>query len=116
VARGSSTLPLGGDAANLNRILRATEWTTLAARVDSGIHLQAAGACSTAEGARHIEESLRALISLAAVSMAREPDLAALLHSVRVSRDNLAVRATLDVPPPQAAKLFDPLSPLRRLP
>ena len=106
VARGGLTLPLGGNAANLNRILRATEWTTLAARVDSAIHLQAAGACSTAEGARQVEESVRALLSLAAVSLAREPDLAALVRSVGVSRDNLAARATLDVPPAQSEKLL----------
>jgi hypothetical protein len=111
VARGGIALPLGGNAANLNRILRATEWTTLAARVDSGIHLQAAGACSTAEGARQLEESVRALLSLAAVSLAREPDLAALVRAVGVSRENLAVRATLDVPPAQAAKLLDRFGP-----
>ena len=106
VARGGTPLPLSGNLANLNRILRATEWTTLGARVDAGLEYHGAAICATAEGARQIEESVRALISLAAVSLSRQPDLATLLDTAQVSRANLTVRVSLSVPPAQAARLI----------
>jgi hypothetical protein len=113
VMRGGAAPPLSGNAANLARVVRATEWTAFTARVDAGIDLEAVGTCATAEGARQIEESVRGLISLAAVSVSREPDLAALLRSARVSREDLNVRVSLSVPAAQAARLLE-ISPLPR--
>ena len=107
IARGGVALPLSGNLANLNRILRATEWTALAARVDAGLEIHATAACATAEGARQIEESVRGLISLAVVSLMRQPDLAALLRRAEVSRENATVRASLSVPPAEAARLIE---------
>lgn len=107
VARGGIALPLSGNLANLNRVLRATQWTTLAAHVDAGLELHAATNCATAERAQQMEESVRGLISLAAVSLTRQPDLAALLRSAAVSRGNADVRVSLSVPGAQAARLIE---------
>ena len=110
VARGGTGLPLSGNLSNLNRILRATDWTTLAARVDGGLELHGAATCATAEGAQQMEESVRGLISLAAVSLARQPEIAALLRSAQVSRENTDVRVSLSVPGAQAARLIEVFS------
>jgi len=107
VERGGIALPLSGNLANLNRILRAAEWTALTARIDAGLELRATAACATSEGARQIEESVRGLISLAAVSLARQPDLATLLRAAEVSRENTTVRVSLPVPGAQAARLIE---------
>jgi hypothetical protein len=64
VARGSMTLPVSGNLANINRLLHQTEYMTLTARVADRIDVDGAGACRSAEQAKHLEENVRALASL----------------------------------------------------
>ena len=71
VVRGARPLPLTGNAANLNRLLRFTDYATIAATVNSAIELEAAGFCPTADAARQLEETLRGLISLASCHHSR---------------------------------------------
>ena len=110
--RGGASFPLTGNAANLNRLLQLTEYATLGVRLGSRIDLEAAGAGRTPEAARNLEETLRALFSLAAAAAAREPDLTALLGSVQVRREGLTVRATLSAAPEQAGRILGLLSSL----
>jgi hypothetical protein len=63
-ARGSMTLPVEGNLANINRLLHQTEYMTLAAHVDERVEVDAAGECRTAAQAEHLEENVRALASL----------------------------------------------------
>ncbi len=95
VARGSATLPLEGNADNVNRLLHATRYTTVAAQLSDGIALEATGLCGSAEEARRFEETLRALFSLAAAGNERKPQVAALLSKIGVRRDDRTVRANL---------------------
>jgi hypothetical protein len=106
VARGGVPLPVAGNAANLNRLLRDTEYTTIAARIDSRIEIEATSVGRTAEAGREFEESLRAILSLTAAANARQPDLVALIHSIRISRDDRTVRVTLSAGPDAAASLL----------
>jgi hypothetical protein len=62
VTRGSVTLPLPGNLANINRLLHQAEYVAVAMRGDDVI---ATAECRTAEQARHLEENIRALASLA---------------------------------------------------
>jgi hypothetical protein len=62
VTRGSVTLPLPGNLTNINRLLHQTEYTAVTAR---GNDIEATAECRTAEQARHLEENIRALASLA---------------------------------------------------
>lgn len=62
VARGDVTLPLPGNLANINRLLHQTEYTSVAAR---GSEIEATAECRSPEAARHLEENIRALASLA---------------------------------------------------
>jgi hypothetical protein len=62
VTRGSVTLPLPGNLININRLLHQAEYVSAAAR---GQEIDATAQCRTAEAARHLEENIRALASLA---------------------------------------------------
>jgi hypothetical protein len=62
VTRGSVTLPLPGNLGNVNRLLHQAEYVSVAAR---GQEIDTTAQCRTAEAARHLEENIRALASLA---------------------------------------------------
>jgi hypothetical protein len=110
-ATGSAPLPLTGNAANLNRLLRDTEYTTIAARVQSAVSLESASLARTADAARELEETLRATITLSAAAESRRPRFAALLRSIQVRRDDRTVRISLTVPADQMTDLFNALAP-----
>ena len=101
VVRGGVRFPLTGNAANVNRLLRNTQYASLTARIDFTITLDAGARGLTADAAREFEETLRGFISLAAEAEVRQPDLAALLRSIRIERQDRTVRATLSGPPIQ---------------
>ncbi len=69
VTRGSVGLPLTGNLANLNRLLRQAEYTSIALRPGAQVDLDATALCATPERAQHLEENLRALASLARVEI-----------------------------------------------
>ena len=95
VARGGVSLPVTGNAANLNRLLRDTEYAALAARIGSRIEIEAIAVGRTAEAGREVEENLRAILSLTAAANARQPDLVALIHSIQLRREDRTVRVAL---------------------
>lgn len=95
VAMGNATLPVSGNAQNLNRLLHQTEYATVAVHVTDGVQAQATGVCGTAEAARRLEEELRAMASVAAAAEARQPEIAAQLRAIQVSREGRAVRMDL---------------------
>ena len=105
IARGNAALPLAGNLANLNRLFRFTDYVTFAATLDGQVELNLSGQCPSAEAARRFEETLRALLSLAAAANARQTDVASLLGSVQVRRDGLAVHATVRADAAAAGKV-----------
>lgn len=106
VAQGDVTLPLSGNAANLNRILHFTEHVTLAAQVDSHLQVDITGVCRTADAGQKLEESVRALITFASLGTEREPDLTRILKSIEIRRDGLTVHATISATSESASKLL----------
>ena len=83
VTRGSVTLPLPGNLANINRLLHQTEYTAVAAR---GSEIQATAQCRTSDAARHLEENIRALASLAR------------FEGLDVTSDGVTVRVRATIP------------------
>ena len=92
VARGGVPLPVAGNAANLNRLLRDTEYAAIAARIDSRIEIEATSVGRTAEAGREFEENLRAILSLTAAANARQPDLAGRGRSASTARAAVVAR------------------------
>ena len=106
VALGGRPLPLTGNAANLNRLLRDSDHASLALQLDSPILLSATVVGRTADSARQVEETLRASITLAAAAEARQVGIVSLLRSIRLSRDDRIVNATLSASPEAVEKLL----------
>ena len=106
VARGGIALPVTGNAANLNRLLRDMEYAAIAARIGSGIEVEATAVGRTAAAAREFEENLRAILSLTAAASARQPDLVALIRSIQITREDRTVRASLSGGPDAADRLL----------
>ena len=106
VARGGVPLPVTGNAANLNQLLRDTEYAAITARIGSGIEIEVTAVGRTAEAGREFEENLRAILTLTAVASARQPELVRLIHSIRISREDRIVRAVLSAGPDAAGSLL----------
>lgn len=92
VARGGRPLLLTGNLANLNTLLQLTQYITVSAEVGSGIDLEAVGICPSPDAASKLEETVRAMVTLASAAAKRDADLASLLHSVQVRREDTTVQ------------------------
>ena len=106
VAQGGVALPLTGNAANLNRLLRDCENAALAVKVDSKVQLLFTALGRTSDAAKTVENTLRATITLAAAAESRHPEMVALLHAIELSRDGRSVRARLSATPDQLQSLW----------
>jgi hypothetical protein len=103
--QGRTPLPLPGNMANLNRALKLVDYANLTVDLNSRVEIRAIGVCGTAADGRQLEESLRALVSLAAAGT-RDADLAALFQSVQVTRDGSTVQMALSASLPAVEKLL----------
>jgi len=93
--RGGVALPLEGNLANVNNLLRDVEYVTLALDPGDPAEIQLVARCPAPEAALHFEQSFRALVSLAIATHARQPATAALLQSTRIVREDRVVRVSL---------------------
>lgn len=96
-AAGNANLPVSGNGENLNNLLHSTQYATLSVRLADSVALEANGMCSGAEPARHLEETVRAFVSIGAGATARQPGLSGLLRRVRVTRDGRTIHVNLAV-------------------
>jgi hypothetical protein len=96
--RGGVALPLEGNLANVNNLLRGAEYITLALDPGDPADLRLVARCPTPEAALHVEQSVRALVSLA---MSRT----AVLKSIRIVRDERVVHVSLSAPLEALVKL-----------
>jgi hypothetical protein len=110
VIQGGVAFPLSGNAANLNQLLHHAESATVTASFASGLALEVTAIGRTGDAARNIEETVRADITLAAAAEARQPDLAKLLRSIQIDRENRSVRITLSADEDAAAKMIGALA------
>jgi hypothetical protein len=104
VIRGGIALPLAGNAANVNRILKLIDYGTLTVRLGSSIDVEITGICHAADAGERLEETVRAIVSLAE---AANPRLAAALKSVQIRREGTIVHATLATDADSVGKLID---------
>ena len=103
---GGANLPVSGNAENLSRLLRATEYTTLSVKLANTITLEAIGTCATPEIARKLEETVRAFITLGAAAGGRQTAIGGLLKRIRISREDRAVHLNLSAEPAEMEQLF----------
>jgi hypothetical protein len=94
-AAGSANLPVSGNGENLNNLLHATEYATLSIRLTDNVALEIVGMCPGPEPARHLEETVRAFVSIGAGTTARQPAISGLLWRIQVTRDGRDVHVSL---------------------
>jgi hypothetical protein len=109
VAQGGVALPLTGNAANLNRLLRDSEFGALSASLGPPIRIEATALGRTPEAARDVEETLRAVLAMMAMAEKRGSDTAGLLSAVAINRDGRTVHAAVAATPDTLGKLLAPL-------
>ena len=99
VARGSATLPLSGNLANLNRFLQATDYTTLVAEAGEELSIEIKGMCRTADAAAQLERTIRAFVSLLGMrSRSSAP--------VQIETQDATVRVKLTADPADVERLM----------
>jgi len=103
--RGDGRLPLAGNLANANNLLREASSTTLSAQLRDAVELTLTAQCPTPENARRFEESLRAIVTLAAAASPRQPEIANVIKTIRVERQDRTVHASAIATPESLAKL-----------
>ncbi|MGP8245926.1 MAG: hypothetical protein ACLQVN_15575 [Bryobacteraceae bacterium] len=94
-ARGGVDLPLSGNYANLNRLLSDVEYACLSVRVGGGCRLQLTAESRGEAAAQRFEQTLRAMLSLAAMAEARHPQLAGAWNGAVVRREGRKIDAEL---------------------
>ena len=104
--RGGIALPLEGNLANVNNLLRDTDYVTLAVQPADPAELNLIAHCPTPAAALSFEQSFRAIVSLAAATNVRQPAIARALQSIRIRREDRVVRASLSAPLDALAKLL----------
>jgi hypothetical protein len=100
------TLPLEGNLANVNNLLRGTEYVTFAVQSGDPAELELVARCPSPDAAQRFEQSFRALVSLWIVAYRRQPATAAVLQAIRISRAERDVHVTLSAPLDVLAKLM----------
>src|SRR5262249_37337262 len=68
VVERDGKLPLTGNLSNLNNLFGEADYTTAAAQMSDPVNLSATALCPTPENARRLEQSVRALATLAAAA------------------------------------------------
>jgi len=106
VAAGNANLPVSGNAQNLNSLLHATVYSTLTVRLTDPVALEAVGICRGPESALHLEETIRAFITLAAAGTRRQPEISSLLRRIRLSHEDRAVHLNLEAQPAELEALL----------
>ncbi len=102
VVRGGVTLPLAGNAANVNRLLRLVEYATLDGNLRSGLHARLHGYCRSAEEAAALEQTVRAVLTLARVAGVESV-------TATVERQESTVTVHLTAPAEEAAAMLEEL-------
>jgi hypothetical protein len=105
--RGDGRIPLAGNLANANNLLREASTTTLSAQLRDAVDLTLTAQCPSPENARRFEESLRAIVTLAAAASARQPEIAKALREIRVERQDRTVHASGTATPEALARLVN---------
>ena len=113
-------IPESGNAANVGRILRSLENTTLAADLRKGVDGYLMGTCRTEQDAKNLGDTVRGLVGLGRLSVPeKQPELLRLWDGIKVDQQQRTVNITVAVPEDLLEKLMDLLGArgeLRRLP
>ena len=101
------TLRQMGNAANLDRVLRSTESTTLTADLRAGMHAAIAAECRNEADGLNLSAELRGLLGLMRSVPKNRPDLLRALDSIQVTQQGRSVKVNVDLPQDLLDRLLD---------
>jgi hypothetical protein len=101
--RGDGKLPLAGNLSNAGHLLSMASASRAIAHVGTDVELEVEAQCATSSQALQLEESLRAMLTLAAAG-AKEAPVAQMLRDTRVTRENILIRVRLVAKPAALSK------------
>jgi hypothetical protein len=104
VSQGGVTLPLTGNAANVNQVLRLADFVTAVAHVGTSIQIDATAECVSSANSTHLEENLRAIRTFLEAANQHSP-----LKSLEIRRHDKVVQATFTTTPDLLRKLLPTL-------
>lgn len=94
-----SSVPLTGNAANIGKIFRPLENTTVAADLRKGLNGFATGLCKTEQDAKNLGDAARGLVGLARLSAPdNQPELLRLWDGVKVEQQQKTIRIDVAIP------------------
>jgi hypothetical protein len=101
------TLRQMGNAANLDRVLRSTESTTLTADLRAGLHAVLAAECRNEGDGLNLSAELRGLLGLMRSVPKNRPDLLRALDGIQVTQQGRSVKVNVDLPQDLFDRLLD---------
>jgi hypothetical protein len=101
------TLRQMGNAANLDRVLRSADNTTLTVDLRAGLHAAMAAECRTEPDALNLSAELRGLLGLLRGVPRNRPDLLRAFDGVQVGQQGRSVKVTADIPQDLVERLLD---------
>jgi len=101
------TLRQMGNAANLDRVLRSADSTTLTADLRAGLHAAMAAECRTEPDALNLSAELRGLLGLMRSVPRNRPDLRRAFDAVQVTQQGRSVKVNVDIPQDLVKRLLD---------
>lgn len=110
VLTGGRNLRLTGNAANLNRLLRGTQYATLTLDTADGLSIAVRGHCEAEADAEKLEQTVRAMITIG-VATTKSPETQETLRAIALTREGTNVMISLRLPPQRASALVDYLLP-----
>lgn len=101
------TLREMGNAANLDRVLRSAENTTLTADLRAGLHAVMTAECRTEPDARNLSAELQGLLGLVRSVPRNRPDLLRAFDGVHVTQQGRSVKVNADIPQELVERLLE---------
>ena len=96
-----------GNAANLDRVLRATESTSLTADFRAGVHALMTADCRSEPDAQNLSAQLNGLLGLLRSVPRKRPDLLRAFDGIQVTQQSRSVKVTLDISADLIERLLD---------
>jgi hypothetical protein len=96
---GPVDLPLGGNLANITKLVSSIQTGSLYFDLRTGLNGTALGDCSTDQGAEEVQGALKAFIGLGRLNTpANQPEMQAAWDGMRVTLQDKRVKLYIDVP------------------
>lgn len=100
-------VPDSSNLGNVNSILRSVASGNLAADLRGGLNLRAAATARTEGDARHIGDSLKAILAIGRSASSRKPDLIRALDTIQVTQTAREVTVSANVPQDLVDRIVD---------